>query len=66
MILEEHNPGLQCHKDGCTSSAIQSGPFKMVNRREHFSISEIKIRASCYAMRSLAKWTEAVAQNVLC
>lgn len=59
MILEDCNPVPQCHKDGCASSTIQSGPFKMVNHREHFSISDsgIKIRASCYAMHSLANWT---------
>lgn len=59
MILKERNPALQCHKDGCSSSAIQSGPFKMVNLGEHFPISDtgIKIRVSCYAMCSLANWT---------
>lgn len=64
MFLEERNPAPQCHKDGCCSSAIQSGTFKTVNRREHFSIlaTDIKIRKSS-AISCELKFG-AVAQNV--
>lgn len=66
MILEERNPAPQCHKDGCASFAIQSGPFKMVNHGEHFSISStgIKIKARSRAPPSFELEFEAVIRNV--
>lgn len=39
---------MQCHKDGCGSFTIQSGPFRMLYHGEQRSISntDIKIRVS--------------------
>lgn len=46
-------PAMQCHKDGCGSFTIQSGPFKMLYHGEYLSISnaDIKIRGSSGDLR---------------
>lgn len=64
MVLEERNPPPQCHKDGCASFAIQSGPFKTEDRGGHFSVRNGGIKMNA-GSRGPDRF-EAVAHNAAC